>query len=304
MTPASWSAAAKEWRWLAMVRKWRAVTRRSEVRARGEEAMLVEVPLPSGVLEVVWATEGVEESAEEFGQEWWWLHLLAEMRLYPGGGGGEAVGPGLWERVALARRRIGWGGSRHAIGKLLGWEVAAGRAESSNGMWVVAEVLEVVRPTGRHGMQLEVHVRWAGEQPVTRLPWGEQWVPITGCTEDIKKKARAMERERYGEASDERRPLKRGREERLAGRCERRAALEGGRGRTVGDGGGDNLAVRTTAEAVSDHAWAQGIQLTGPVEGMPWGQLGVRVEGVTPLSGEVSGPSRLSRECAVSSSQT
>ena len=129
-------------------------------------------------------------------------------------------------------------------------------------------------------------------------------MPITACTEDLRKEARAMERERYGDASEERRPLKRGREERLAGRCERRAALEGGRGGAEGDGGDDSVMGRTTAKSVSNHAWAQGIQLMGPVEGMPWGQLGERVEGVTPLAGEVSGPSRLSRKCAVSSSQT
>ena len=181
-----------------MVRTWRAETRRGAGRARGEEALLVEVPLPCSVLEVIWAAEDVEEAAEDLGLEWWWMHPAAEMRLYPGGGNREGIGPGLWERVALARRRVCWGGSRGAIRKLLGWEVAAGREESSNGRWAVAELLEVERPIGRRGLQLEVLVRWSGEQPLSRAPWPQLWRPVTALSEDLKRKAREMEFERYG----------------------------------------------------------------------------------------------------------
>ena len=59
------------------------------------------------------------------------------------------------------------------------------------GCWTLSE-----RPGGR-GRRLLVYVRWAGEQPVTRLPWDDEWIDINMMTADMKRAAREMERAKY-----------------------------------------------------------------------------------------------------------
>ena len=50
--------------------------------------------------------------------------------------------------------------------------------------------------TGRRGRQLNVLVRWGGEQPVTREPWPDLWVPITALTADQVAIARGLEEQK------------------------------------------------------------------------------------------------------------
>ena len=46
-------------------------------------------------------------------------------------------------------------------------------------------------------------VRWAGEQPVTRLPWDDEWIDICMITEDMKRAAREMERVKYAKRAQQ-----------------------------------------------------------------------------------------------------
>ena len=64
-----------------------------------------------------------------------------------------------------------------------------GRCASSGGMWVVRDVLDVRRPAGGRGPQLEVRVLWAGQ-------WGAQqaqWVRVSQLNGEAKRAARALE---------------------------------------------------------------------------------------------------------------
>ena len=63
-----------------------------------------------------------------------------------------------------------------------------GRCASSGGMWVVRDVLDVRRPAGGRGPQLEVRVLWAGQ-------WGAQqaqWVRVSQLNGEAKRAARAL----------------------------------------------------------------------------------------------------------------
>ena len=262
---ASWSAAAKEWRWLAMVREWRVTTRRRRGARRGSSAQLVEVGTPSVVLEVLLAAEGTVQAFEGLEEGWWWLHPRAELRMPALAGGAEMEGPGMDARAIAARRRAGEGGSKRALERLRGWEVAAGRAEGSNGRWAVERLLEVQRPTPRKGRQLECKVRWMGEQPLSRRPWPDSWVQITALTSDLKKVARGMETLAFPAG---------------AGSHARR---EGGKPPPAPTGGGGyGRVLRSAAQGCGQRVAAvpivTGIQLTGAVEGMPWGTLGDEVQ--------------------------
>ena len=98
--------------------------------------------------------EGEEEAADALEEVWWWQHPKAEMIMTPGAAGREMDGAGLEELVVRARRMTLLCGSRAALRRRLGWEIAAGRAQSSNNMWAVRGILDVERPAGRRGLQL------------------------------------------------------------------------------------------------------------------------------------------------------
>ena len=133
------------------------------------------------------------------GGRWSWLTLEDEITLAGGPDGPLTVGPGLGARVAMARRRVMWGGSRAAMARLRRWEIAEGRAESTNHRWAVETLVGVRRPAVRKGRELLVTVRWAGVNPLFECPWGESELPITALTTDLKEEARKMERELYPE---------------------------------------------------------------------------------------------------------
>ena len=57
------------------------------------------------------------------------------------------------QRVAMARRRVRWGGSQAAMEHLRRWEIADGRAESVNHRWAVEELVGVRRPAVRRGRE-------------------------------------------------------------------------------------------------------------------------------------------------------
>ena len=109
------------------------------------------------------------------------------LRVFDQAGKGESeVLRLMYEAIMLASLR-----------KLRGWEVAEGRAESSNGLWAVESLTGVRRPTVRRGRQLEVTVRWAGVNPLFGCPWGDSILPITSLTPDLRRRARLMEQEVY-----------------------------------------------------------------------------------------------------------
>jgi len=96
-------------------------------------------------------------------------------------------------RSLAALERMAW----HVLAECRGDVVAAarradrleGRSASCGGMWVVRDVLEVRRPAGGRGPQLEVRVLWAGQ-------WGAQqaqWVRVTQLNGEAKRAARALE---------------------------------------------------------------------------------------------------------------
>ena len=66
-----------------------------------------------------------------------------------------------------------------SLRQLRGWEIAEGRAESSNGMWAVESLVSVRRPTVRRGRQLNVTVRWADVNPLFGCAWGDSVLAIT-----------------------------------------------------------------------------------------------------------------------------
>ena len=72
------------------------------------------------------------------------------------------------DRAYEARRRWLDGGGRRRVEWLRRWEVDEGREADNRGRWRVARVMDVRRPEGRHGRQLEVQVEWAG---VDTLPF-------------------------------------------------------------------------------------------------------------------------------------
>ena len=99
---------------------------------------------------------------ESVGGRWSWLTFEDEITLAGGPEGPLTVGPGLGARVAMARRRVRWGGSQATMAHLRRWEIAEGRAESANHRWAVEELVGVRRPAVRRGRELLVTVRWAG----------------------------------------------------------------------------------------------------------------------------------------------
>ena len=64
-----------------------------------------------------------------------------------------------------------------------------------DGRWAVHSVIDV-RRTEANRRKLEVLIKWAGEQPVSREPWPDSWHPLMACTPDVRREARDMERER------------------------------------------------------------------------------------------------------------
>ena len=49
----------------------------------------------------------------------------------------------------------------------------------------------------RRGRQLEARVQWDGADPATGEAWAHEWMDIARLSEDLKIKARAMERRKY-----------------------------------------------------------------------------------------------------------
>jgi hypothetical protein len=82
-----------------------------------------------------------------------------------------------------------------------------GAAPDRWGRWKVEEILEVRRTRsgtrGREARGLEMHVRWAGCNPATGLPWKAEWQNMrddSGWVGNpaLREDAHRMERERYG----------------------------------------------------------------------------------------------------------
>ena len=90
-----------------------------------------------------------------------------------------------------------WCGPRAPLLRLSRWEIAEGRAESSNHRWAVEALLSVRRPAVRRGRQLWVTVRWAGTNPLFECPWPDSELPIGDLTRDLRACARGMERVVY-----------------------------------------------------------------------------------------------------------
>ena len=65
-------------------------------------------------------------------------------------------------RAVAARRRWLDGGGRERLAWLRRWEVDEGREADARGRWRVRRVVEVERPAGRRGVQLNVLLEWEG----------------------------------------------------------------------------------------------------------------------------------------------
>ena len=190
----NWLVAYKLWNWLRLVRRWRATARIRAARRTGEDGDRA-VDVPDG--EAVGAIAASAGVLRLTAGRWRWLTHGDEVRLPEGPDGRLVTGPGLGARVAMARRRMRWCGPRASLLRLSRWEIAEGRAESSNHRWAVEALLSVRRPEVRRGRQLWVTVRWAGTNPLFECPWPDSELPIGDLTRDLRACARDMERVKY-----------------------------------------------------------------------------------------------------------
>jgi len=109
----------------------------------------------------------------------------------------EGEAPGLDRRAANARNWWRRGGKSKRIEALRGEEVHAGRRSDRWGKWAMKAVVDVRRPRFRRGRQLEARVQWEGADPATGETWAHEWLDITRLSEDLKIKARTMEKKKY-----------------------------------------------------------------------------------------------------------
>ena len=184
------ACAMREWRWLAMLRLWR--WRAADLAGRGPDELVVEVVSDARKRAWVLATDDgpTEPAVKGLRVQSWpdgvqsWPAYADEM-------------PGLAERVFHARGWWTWGGGRRRLAWLRRWEIDEGREADAGGWWRVARLVEVKRPTVRHGQQLEVLVEWAGVDTTTGKAWAATWTSVTQLRDDLKPQARAMEAARY-----------------------------------------------------------------------------------------------------------
>lgn len=177
------ACALREWRWLAGLRLWRwnVAYGGSAKRGVGGPDGHRRVPLPQDWDRVMQAVLGdFLRSKVTFGLEM----ILMDGRE-------------LDYRAYEARRRWVAGGGRRRLQWLRRWEVDEGREADKRGRWRVARVMDVRRPEGRHGRQLEVQVEWAGVDTLSGAAWSVEWVNIIWCTGDVRKEARRIEERRY-----------------------------------------------------------------------------------------------------------
>ena len=104
---------------------------------------------------------------------------------------------GLDRRASNARSWWRRGGKSKRIEALRGEEVHAGRRSDRWGKWAVKAVVDVRRPRLRRGRQLEARVQWEGADPATGETWAHEWLDIKRLSEDLKIKARTMEKRKY-----------------------------------------------------------------------------------------------------------
>ena len=162
--------ASKLWSWLWMGRRWRAVARlRAARRSALDETRAVDVPDGEEVGRLAVAA-GVAGSVRG---TWRWMTYEDEVILAGGPDGELVTGPGLGTRVVMARRRMRWGVSRASMLRLKRWEIAEGRAESSNHRWAVEEIVSVRRGMLLNGKSRSASGRgtnWKRSRPCGHLP--------------------------------------------------------------------------------------------------------------------------------------
>ena len=102
------------------------------------------------------------------------------------------------------RRSRGWGAA-HATAAGAGRKGSLfqqGLAPNKFFKWRVERVLEVRRATDDNGRQsLEARLRWAGHDPITKLPWADSWhAAVRGATftKALFDEAKAMESVQFG----------------------------------------------------------------------------------------------------------
>ena len=176
------ACALREWRWLSGLRLWRWHVSRGGSRNRGVGSQMGHrrIPLPQDWERVMQAVLGCWGARVTFGLEM----IMMDGRE-------------LDDRAYEARRRWVDGGGRRRLEWLRRWEVDEGREADKKGRWRVARVMDVRRPEGRHGRQLEVQVEWAGVDTLSGAAWSVEWVTIAWCTGDVRKEARRLEERRY-----------------------------------------------------------------------------------------------------------
>ena len=151
---------------------------------------------------------------------------------------GEGKAPGADRRAVTARAWWRRGGGRSRAERLRGEEIQEGRMTDSRGRHALEGGLDVRRPEGRRGRQLEALLRWRGINPASGMRWKDEWKPVSAhyLTEDMRAKARRMEGVKYGKRPAERRVEGERRSMRLAESRGDTGAARGGAGGSTGGG--------------------------------------------------------------------
>ena len=249
----SFRSAMREWRWLAMVRAWRA--RRAP---RGLPVFERAPEIAARLVGWVRTWELITARRDQRPRL-----ALVDMWHDFAGACAHTLG-GLDERSMTPRSKLRWCGGRKVFRALLGHDVRDGLEGDRFGRWAVRALFDVRHPAQRRGRQLEVHVDFHGKDPVTRQPWLPAWLPITWLTADLRRQAREMERrgkEAEGETAEEE-------EERVTGRK--------AKNRGLGWEGADEGRVRRSRRVAGE---GDGAPATATAVGLPVAAAWPRAQG-------------------------
>ena len=180
---ASEACALREWRWVAMLRRWRGRARDFlDMEAQIEPSLMRELMVRA-------ASGGAVDCRERWS--------CAEQRFEEGDGARPTGAVGFdwaamrarrWWRRGCGRRRLEW------LRRIERWE---GREGDRLGRWAVEKVLDVRRPAQRKGQQLDALLKWAGADGLTGEAWPPMWKTIVDLTADLRDEARRLERRKW-----------------------------------------------------------------------------------------------------------
>ena len=196
LTSVSIRAALREWRFVAILREWRvrAAPRMLPVFEPGPDYVSRHSssanPYSALVVDLLgWVATWRKDSCRRGDRP-----KVLEADVWRGFAGACAHSrAGLELRAVIARSKLRWIGGRRRFMALKGYDVQAGFEPDRFGFWAVARLVQVRKPAGAKGRQLDVLVEFEGCNPMTREAWPQRWLPITNLKPDLKAEARAME---------------------------------------------------------------------------------------------------------------